>query len=180
MKRLSLFLLFFGSFALFAQKSVHDYTVKDIDGNDVSLSKYKGKVLVFVNTASNCGLTPQYKEIEAFYEKYKDKGVVVLGFPANNFMGQEPGSNKEIKQFCSTKFAVTFPMFLKISVKGSNMAPLYKYLTNKKANGSVDASVKWNFQKFLVDKNGKVVSSFSPTTTVTDEEFLKAVNALLK
>jgi glutathione peroxidase len=163
-----------------AQKSVHDFKVKDIDGKEVSLSKYKGEVLVFVNTASKCGLTPQYKDIQAFYEEYKSKGVEVLGFPANDFMGQEPGTEKEIKEFCSTKFAVTFPMFSKISVKGKDMAPLYKYLTEKKQNGVVDSPVKWNFQKFLVDKNGKVVESFAPSTTVTDSEFISSVKELIK
>jgi|688.fasta_scaffold291761_2 glutathione peroxidase len=180
MKTITTVLIVLFSINSFAQKSVHDFKVKDIDGNEVSLSKYKGKVLVFINTASKCGLTPQYKDIQAFYEEYKSKGVEVLGFPANDFMGQEPGSEKEIKEFCSTKFAVTFPMFSKISVKGSNMAPLYKYLTDKKQNGVEDAPVKWNFQKFLVDKNGKLVKSFAPSTSVTDPDFISSVKGLVK
>ncbi len=159
--------------------SVHEITVKDIDGNEVKLDTFKGKVLVFVNVASKCGLTPQYAEIEAFYEKYKDIGVVVLGFPANNFLWQEPGSNHDVKQFCTLNYGVTFPMFSKISVKGRGMHDLYRYLTQKKQNKVIDAPVKWNFQKFLVDKQGKVVTSFSPTTLVTDPAFIKAVESEL-
>jgi glutathione peroxidase len=160
-------------------KSVYDFTMKDIDGKDVSLGQYKGKVLLIVNVASLCGNTPQYSDIEALYEKYKDKGLIVLGFPANNFMSQEPGDNKEIKQFCTSKYAVTFPMFSKISVKGKDMAPLYSYLTQKSENGAVDAEVKWNFQKFLVNKNGQVVTSFSPKTKVTESEVVSAIEKAL-
>lgn len=160
-------------------KSIYEFTVEDIDGRPVNLSDYQGKVLVIVNTASKCGLTPQYAEIQEFYEQYKDKGVVVLGFPANDFLKQEPGSNDEIKGFCEANYGVTFPMFSKISVKGKEIAPLYKYLTEKKENGALDASVSWNFQKFLIDKDGYVVASFSPRTTVKDEEFLKMVNDLI-
>jgi glutathione peroxidase len=160
-------------------KTVYDFTMKDIDGKDVSLGQYKGKVLLIVNVASLCGNTPQYSDIEALYEKYKDKGLVVLGFPANNFMSQEPGDNKEIKQFCTTKYAVKFPMFSKISVKGKDMAPLYSYLTQKSENGAVDAEVKWNFQKFLVSKNGQVITSFSPKTKVTESEVVSAIEKAL-
>jgi glutathione peroxidase len=157
-----------------AAGSVYDFKMKNIDGKEVNLADYKGKVLVIVNVASKCGLTPQYESLEAFYKKYQGKGVEVLGFPANNFMGQEPGTEAEIKQFCSTKYGVTFPMFGKISVKGSDMHPLYKYLTE--ATGE---NVSWNFQKFLVNKDGKVVQSFSPRTKVDSEEVIKAVEALL-
>ena len=139
-------------FTVSAQKTIYDFTVKDIDGKDVPLSQYKGKVLLIVNVASMCGNTPQYKDIETLYKKYKSKGLVVLGFPANNFMGQEPGSNKEIKDFCNKEYAVTFPMFSKISVKGGDIAPLYSYLTQKAQNGNIDAPVKWNFQKILIGK----------------------------
>ncbi|HEY0261708.1 MAG TPA: glutathione peroxidase [Chitinophagales bacterium] len=162
-----------------AQKNIYDFTVKNIDGKDVNLSEYKGKVVVIVNVASKCGLTPQYESIEAFYEKYKDKGVVVLGFPANNFMGQEPGTEAEIKTFCSTKYNVTFPMFSKVSVKGKDIAPLYAYLTEKKANGVFDADVQWNFQKFIVDKSGNLIQWISPKTTVDDPDFLKAIDYAL-
>jgi glutathione peroxidase len=161
-------------------KSVYDYTLTDIDGKAVNLGNFKGKVLVLVNVASKCGLTPQYEQIESFYESWKDKNVVVLGFPANNFMGQEPGSNEEIKTFCSTKYGVTFPMFSKISVKGDDMHPLYQYLTKKELNGWHEGEVSWNFQKFLINKKGEVVASFSPRTTVLEKEVLDAVNAELK
>ncbi len=154
--------------------SVHEFKLKNIDGQEVNLADYKGKVLLLVNVASKCGLTPQYESIEAFYRKYKDKGVVVLGFPANNFMGQEPGTEAEIKQFCKAKYDVSFPMFGKISVKGTDMHPLYQYLT-----ATTKEEVKWNFQKFLVGKDGKVVRSFSPRTKVDEEEVTKAVEALL-
>ena len=160
-------------------KTVYDFTVKDIEGKDVSLSQYKGKVLLIVNVASLCGNTPQYKDIEALYEKFKGKGLVVLGFPANNFMGQEPGSDKEIKQFCTKEYAVTFPMFSKISVKGKDIAPLYSFLTQKAENGNVDASVKWNFQKFLVSKNGKVITSVAPGTSVNDASVMKTIESAL-
>ncbi len=160
-------------------KTVYDFTVKDIDGKKVSLDAYKGKVLLFVNVASLCGNTPQYKDIQALYAKYKDKGLVVLGFPANNFMGQEPGDDKEIKQFCTREYAVTFPMFSKISVKGKDIAPLYTYLTQKAENGVIDAPVTWNFQKFLVGKDGMVITSFSPRTLVSEPEVVAAVEKAL-
>lgn len=166
-------------FTALPQKTVHDFTVKNIDGKNVSLSAYKGKVLLIVNVASLCGNTPQYKDIEALYKKYKDKGLVVLGFPANNFMGQEPGSDKEIKEFCTREYAVTFPMFSKISVKGSDIAPLYSYLTKKSENGVADAPVTWNFQKFLVGKDGHMISSVSPRTSVNDAAVLKQIEAAL-
>jgi glutathione peroxidase len=155
-------------------KTVFDFKVKDIDGNDVDLSVYKGKVLVFVNVASQCGYTPQYSNLQEFYAKYKDKGVVVLGFPANNFGGQEPGTNAEIKQFCTSKYAVTFPMFSKISVEGDDIHPLYKYFAD--ATGE---KVRWNFNKYLVDKSGKVVAHFGSGTKVTEEKCLKEIDKLL-
>ncbi|HLP20591.1 MAG TPA: glutathione peroxidase [Chitinophagales bacterium] len=166
-------------FAATPTKTVHDFKVKDIDGNEVALSKYKGKVLLIVNVASMCGNTPQYKDIEALYKKYSSKGLVVLGFPANNFMGQEPGSDKDIKAFCTREYAVTFPMFSKISVKGKDIAPLYSYLTQKAENGAVDAGVTWNFQKFLVGRDGKVISSVSPKTSVNDADVVKSIEAAL-
>lgn len=160
-------------------KTVYDFKVKDIEGKEVSLSKYKGKVLMFVNVASHCGNTPQYREIEAIYKKYSDKGLVVLGFPANNFMGQEPGSNAEIKEFCTREYAVTFPMFSKISVKGKDMDPLYAYLTQKSENGVTDAPITWNFQKVLVGKDGKVITSVAPKTRITEAEVVAAIEAAL-
>jgi glutathione peroxidase len=153
--------------------------MKDIDGKEVSLSEYKGKVVMIVNVASLCGNTPQYKDLQAMYLKYKDKGLVVLGFPANNFMSQEPGSNEKIKSFCTTEYHVTFPMFSKISVKGSDIDPLYKYLTSKEENGVVDAPVKWNFQKFLIGKDGHVISSIGNHTSVTEPDVIKQVETAL-
>jgi glutathione peroxidase len=177
-------LLILGLISLFlssdASKSVYDFNVTDIDGNKVALSKYKGKVLIIVNVASKCGLTPQYADLQAFYDKHKSKGVEILGFPANNFMGQEPGSNAEIKKFCSSQFKVSFPMFSKISVQGSDMAPLYKYLTTKQENGVMDAPVKWNFQKFIIDKSGRWVESIKPSDKITDPSIEKRILALTK
>ena len=179
MKTILVFFLLLVS-ALPPQKTVYDFTVKDIDGKDVSLSQYKGKVLLIVNVASLCGNTPQYKDIEALYKKYKDEGLVVMGFPANNFMGQEPGTNTEIKEFCTKEYAVTFPMFSKISVKGKDIAPLYLFLTKKAENGVVDADVKWNFQKFLIDRNGNVLESISNRTSVNEPSVIASVEAALK
>jgi glutathione peroxidase len=159
--------------------TIYDFKMKNIDGKEVSLSDYKGKVVLIVNVASLCGNTPQYKDIEAMYEKYKDKGLVVLGFPANNFMGQEPGTDEKIKTFCTTQYHVTFPMFSKISVKGSDMHPLYKYLTSKSENGVIDAPIKWNFQKFIIGKDGKVITSIPPKTSVNEPEVVKEVEKAL-
>lgn len=161
-------------------KTIYDFTMKDIDGNDVSLSQYKGKIVVIVNTASKCGLVEQFAEIEAFYKKYKDKGVVVLGFPENNFLSQEPLDNNEIKAFCTKNYGVTFQMFSKISVKGKDIDPLYNYLTSIEENGVIDAPVKWNYQKFIVNKDGIVVASIAPRTSVNDQEFMQHIEDLLK
>lgn len=150
------------AFALSAQTSFYDFTVKDIDGNDFTLSSLKGKKVMVVNVASKCGHTPQYQQLQEIYEKYGDKDFVVIGFPANNFMKQEPGTNAEIKEFCSSKFHVTFPMMEKISVKGDDIHPLYQWLTEKSQNGVEDAPVKWNFQKFLIDENGKLAKVIAP------------------
>jgi len=165
--------------ALFAGESVYNFTLPSIDGEPTSLANYKGKVVLLVNVASRCGFTPQYSALEAIYEKYKDQGFVILGFPANNFGGQEPGTNAEIKSFCSTKYSVTFPMFAKVSVKGDDCTPLYQYLT-KQANPSLTGDIKRNFTKFLVDRNGNVVARFespvkpdSPEVTSAIEKFLK-------
>jgi glutathione peroxidase len=154
--------------------SIFDFTMDNIDGTPVSLKDYEGKVILVVNTASKCGLTPQYEELQAFYEEYKDKGVVILGFPANNFLGQEPGTEEEIKSFCSKNYGVTFPMFSKISVKGKDQHPLYTYLTEMTGE-----NVKWNFHKFLIGKDGKVIRSIDPRTSVKEEEVISAVQALL-
>ncbi len=141
--------------------SVYDFKVKDISGKDKSLSDYKGKVLLIVNVASQCGLTPQYKGLQELHEKYASKGLAILGFPANDFGAQEPGTEGEIKTFCETKFGVTFPMFSKISVKNPHKDPLYKYLTEDAPGAS---EIKWNFHKFLVDRSGHVVANIDPKT----------------
>ena len=153
-------------------KSFYDFTVKTIDGKDFPLSSLKGKKVLVVNVASKCGLTPQYAQLEKLYEKYKDKDFVIVGFPANNFMGQEPGSNEEIAQFCSLNYDVTFPMMAKISVKGREIAPLYQWLTEKKLNGKEDASVQWNFQKFMIDENGNWVGFASPKESPFSEKIV--------
>lgn len=144
-----------------------NYTMKDIDGKAVDLSKYQGKVVMFVNVASKCGLTKQYTSLEKLYGQYKDKGFVVLGFPANEFGGQEPGTNEEIKTFCSTKYNVSFPMFSKIVVKGEGQAPLYKYLT---ATSQPAGDIEWNFAKFIVGRNGEIVARFKPQVEPTAAE----------
>lgn len=166
--------------ALLAASSVYDFTLPSIDGSPAPLSAYKGKVLLLVNVASKCGYTPQYKGLEALYEKYKDQGLVVIGFPANNFGGQEPGSNEEIKTFCSRNYHVSFPMYSKISVKGDDKAPLYQYLTGKDANPATSGEIGWNFTKFLVDKNGKVIARFDSKVTPESPELTGAVEQALK
>jgi len=147
-----------------AASSVHEFTMKSIDGRAVPLSTYKGKVLLIVNVASKCGYTPQYKALEAVYRKYKDRGLVVMGFPANDFLWQEPGTDAEIAAFCKRDYDVTFPMFSKISVLGSGKAPLYGYLTSGEANRSTSGMIKWNFTKFLVDGEGRPMARFGPGT----------------
>jgi glutathione peroxidase len=161
--------------SLFGASSVHEFTLNSIDGKPAPLSAYQGKVVLIVNVASRCGFTPQYAGLEALYEKYKDRGFTILGFPANNFGGQEPGTNEEIKTFCSSKYNVTFPMYSKISVKGEDKAPLYEFLTA--ATGS---EIQWNFTKFLVDKNGKVVARFEPKVTPESPEVTEAIEKALR
>ena len=158
---------------------VYAFKVKDIDGNMVDLSRYKGKVAMIVNVASRCGLTPQYEALNAIYKKYADQGFVVLGVPANNFMGQEPGTNEEIKSFCQTQYNVAFDMFSKISVKGDDIAPLYAYLTSKETNPGFSGSIKWNFSKFLVDREGRVVARFAPTTKPDSKKVIAAIESAL-
>ena len=146
----------------FAQKGFYDFTVKDIYGEDFSLASLKGKKILVVNTASKCGFTPQYEELEKLYQKYKDKNFIIIGFPANNFLNQEPGTNEEIITFCKTNYGVTFPMMSKISVKGKYIHPLYQWLTSKKLNGVKDSEVAWNFQKYLIGENGNLVDVVKP------------------
>ncbi len=159
--------------------SVYDFMLKDIDGNDVKLDKYKGSVVMIVNTASRCGYTPQYEGLQKIYEKYKDRGFVVLGFPANNFMGQEPGTEKEIKDFCTLKYNVSFPMFSKISVTGSDQHPLYGYLTNKKTNPEFGGDISWNFNKFIIGRDGKIVGRFGSKDKPEDLSVIAAIEQQL-
>ena len=160
-------------------KSIYDFTMKNIDGNSVSLSEYKGKVLLVVNVASKCGFTKQYAGLEKLYQTYADKGLVVLGFPANNFMGQEPGTEAEIKNFCTLNFGVTFPMFAKISVKGKDIHPLYAFLTSKELHGERGGAISWNFNKFLVGRDGAILAHFGSRTAPADQELIDAIeNAL--
>ena len=160
-----------------AQKSFHDFTVTSITGEEVNLSQFKGKKVLVVNTASNCGFTPQYDGLQALWEKYGDKNFVIIGFPANNFMKQEPGSNDEIASFCKLNYGVTFPMMAKISVKGSDIHPLYAWLTTKSQNGVLSAGVKWNFQKFIIDEEGRVVDYFAPTTKPDDKRIIRWIES---
>jgi glutathione peroxidase len=153
--------------------SIHQFTVKDIDGKDFRFSDLKGKKVMVVNTASKCGLTPQYEQLQWLYDNYKDSNFVIVGFPANNFMGQEPGSDEEIESFCQKNYGVSFPMMSKISVKGEDMHPVYKFLTQKSLNGLEDNEVKWNFQKYLIDEQGKLVKVISPRTLPNDPSILE-------
>jgi glutathione peroxidase len=160
--------------------SIYDIKVQDIIGNNVSMSRYKGKVLLIVNVASKCSNTYQYEDLQALYDEYQNDDFVVLGFPANDFMNQEPGNNEEINRFCTSKYGVTFPMFSKISVKGEKMHPLYKFLTQKQENGRLEAPIKWNFQKFLVGKDGKVLKTFKPTDRVNNAIIKRAIRKQVK
>lgn len=174
--------------------SIYEIPVKTIDGKDTNLGEYKGKTLLVVNVASKCGLTPQYEGLQKLYSEYKDKGVEVLGFPANNYLGQEPGTEDEIKDFCSTNYNVTFPMFSKLSTKGDDQHELYKYLTETKPDTDVNdggleeklkgfgsvrstpSEVLWNFEKFLVSKDGEIVARFAPDVAPNDERLLAKLN----
>jgi glutathione peroxidase len=162
--------------AMKEEKNIYSFTLNDIDGKSVSLDQYKGKVLLIVNTASRCGYTPQYQSLQALYEKYQDKGLVVLGFPANNFNGQEPGSNEEIKSFCSLKFKTSFPMFSKISVKGEDIHPLYQYLTSQ---ATMEGPISWNFNKFIVDSKGQVIARFNSGVDPLSEEITSTIEKAL-
>jgi len=173
MKKLTfIFSLILISSVAFSQKSFYDFKVKDIEGNDFSLASLKGKKVLVVNTASKCGLTPQYKQLEEVFEKFGGDKFTIIGFPANNFMKQEPGTDKEISEFCLKNYGVTFKMMSKISVKGDDMHPLYKWLTSKSENGVMDSEVAWNFQKYLIDENGKLVDMVPPKVKPDDEKIL--------
>lgn len=186
---ISLLIIFAGLFVFFGNssptastktKSVLEFKMKDIDGKEVALKKYKGDVLLIVNTASKCGYTPQYEGLQAIYEKYKAQGFYVLGFPANNFGGQEPGKESEIKEFCESKYKVTFPMFAKISVKGEDQHPFYNFLTAKETNPKFGGEITWNFNKFLVNRKGEIVARFSSKDTPQSETVTQAIEKYLK
>jgi glutathione peroxidase len=166
---LTIFALISMSFLSAQTKNFHDFTVKTIDGKDFPLSSLKGKKVLVVNVASKCGLTPQYKELQALYEKYGSDKFVIIGFPSNDFMKQEPGTNEEIQEFCQLNYGVTFPMMEKISVKGKEIHPLYQWLTQKSENRKEDAEIQWNFQKFMIDENGNWVGKVSPKTSPDDK-----------
>lgn len=160
-----------------SKETIYQFKVKDLSGNEFDFSSLKGKKVIIVNTASKCGLTPQYEELEALYKEYKDKGLVVVGFPANNFMEQEPGTNKEIAEFCQLNYGVTFPMMEKISVKGDDMAPIYHFLTEKSKNGLEDSEVEWNFQKYLINEKGELEKVINPRTSPKDKEIVNWINS---
>lgn len=155
------------------KETIYQFKVTDLTGEEFDFSTLKGKKIMIVNTASECGLTPQYKDLEAIYEKYKDKNFVIVGFPANNFGSQEPGSDKEIATFCEKNYGVTFPMMSKIAVKGDDMHEVYQFLTKKSKNGLEDSEVQWNFQKYLLNEKGELEKVISPRTLPTDDEIIK-------
>lgn len=166
--KLLLSILLMASMTALNAQSIHGFTVKSIDGKDIKMSSFKGKKILIVNTASKCGYTPQYESLEKVYEQYKDK-LVIIGFPCNQFGGQEPGSNEEIVEFCKKNYGVTFPLADKVDVKGENTAAIYQWLTQKSKNGIVDATISWNFNKFLLDENGKMIAYY-PSNVKPDSE----------
>lgn len=160
-----------------SKETIYQYKVKDLYGEEFDFSKLKGKKILVVNTASKCGLTPQYKDLEALYKQYKDKGLVIVGFPSNDFAGQEPGTNEEIGAFCQQNYGVTFPMMDKVTVKGDSMVPVYQFLTQKSKNGLQDSNVEWNFQKYLINEKGELEKVISPRTLPTDAEIVNWIKA---
>ncbi|KGO83567.1 glutathione peroxidase [Flavobacterium beibuense] len=160
-----------------SKENIYQFKVQDLYGKEFDFSTLKGKKVIVVNTASKCGLTPQYEELEALYKEYQDKGLVIVGFPANNFASQEPGTNQEIAAFCEQNYGVSFPMMSKISVKGEDMAPIYQFLTQKDKNGLQDSEVEWNFQKYLINTNGELEKVVSPRTTPKDPEIVNWINS---
>src|SRR6267142_1016842 len=179
MKKLFVLLALLGTTLMAAEKTVFDFTLNSIEGQATPLSSFKGKVVLLVNVASRCGFTPQYAGLEALYEKYKDRGFVIVGIPANNFGAQEPGSNQEIKTFCSSKYHVTFPMMAKVSVKGDDITPLYQFLTDKSSNPQSGGEIKWNFTKFLIGPDGRVITRFEPEITPDSPQLTSAIEEAL-
>jgi glutathione peroxidase len=172
-------MLFCAATLVAAEKTVYDFTLNSIDGQPAPLAAYKGKLVLLVNVASKCGYTPQYSALQSSYEKYKDRGFVIVGIPANNFGAQEPGSNQEIKTFCSSKFHVTFPMMAKVSVKGDDITPLYQFLTDKSSNPQSGGEIKWNFTKFLIGPDGRVITRFEPEITPDSPQVTSAIEDAL-
>jgi len=179
MKKLFLLMALLGMSVMAAEKTIYDFTLNSIDGQPTPLSTFKGKVVLLVNVASRCGFTPQYAGLESIYEKYKGRGFVIVGIPANNFGGQEPGTNQEIKTFCSAKYNVTFPMMAKVSVKGSDITPLYQYLTDKTLNPETGGDIGWNFTKFLVGPDGKIIARFDSKVEPNSPEVTGAIEKAL-
>jgi len=173
------FLLVSAVMVFAADKSVYDYTLNSIEGQPAPFTAYKGKVLMVVNVASRCGYTPQYSALESVYEKYKDRGFVIVGVPANNFGAQEPGTDAEIKTFCTRKYNVQFPMMSKVSVKGSDTNPLYQYLTDSTLHPQTGGEIKWNFTKFLVDRKGNIAARFEPEVTPDSPQVVSAIEKAL-
>ncbi len=179
MKKLFVLLALLGTTLMAAEKTVYDFTLNSIEGQTTPLASFKGKVVLLVNVASRCGFTPQYAGLEALYEKYKDRGFVIVGIPANNFGAQEPGSNQEIKTFCTSKYHVTFPMMAKVSVKGSDITPLYAFLTDKAANPKTGGEIGWNFTKFLIGQDGKVIARFDSEVEPDSKDLTSAIEKAL-
>jgi len=163
--------------AVTTKENIYQFKVKDLYGKEFDFSTLKGKKVLIVNTASECGLTPQYKDLEAIYKKYSDKNFVIIGFPANNFGAQEPGSNEQIATFCEKNYGVTFPMMSKVSVKGKDMCDVYQFLTQKSKNGLQDSEVEWNFQKYLINEKGELVKVLSPRVLPTDQQIIDWINS---
>lgn len=175
MKRYFILLSFLAFYLIMIQaqsNSIHQFKVKDINGETFDMSSLEGKKVLVVNTASKCGLTPQYEELQELYEKYKDTGFTIVGFPANNFMNQEPGTIEEIKEFCTKNYGVTFLMMDKVSTKGNDQSPIYEWLTKKSKNGVKDSKVSWNFQKYMIDEDGKLVDFISPKKSPMSKEIV--------
>ena len=179
MMKIAMCLFFCAAAVMAADKTVYDFTLNSIDGQPAPLAAYKGKVVLLVNVASRCGFTPQYTALESTYEKYKDRGLVIVGIPANNFGAQEPGTNQEIKTFCSSKFHVTFPMMAKVSVKGEDITPLYQFLTDKAMNPQTGGEIQWNCTKFLIGPDGRVITRFEPEVTPDSPQVTSAIEKAL-
>ncbi len=179
MKKLFVLLALLGTTLMATERTIYDFTLNSIDGQPTPLSSFKGKVVLLVNVASRCGYTPQYTALESIYEKYESRGFVIVGIPANNFGGQEPGSNQEIKTFCTAKYHVTFPMMAKVSVKGDDITPLYQFLTDKSANPNTGGEIGWNFTKFLVGPDGRVIARFDSKVEPDSPQVTSAIEKAL-